>query len=220
MEPAFLSPGLHQHISQRTHLSPNRSPCSLLDLVLSTDARLVLSADIVPPLGSSDHLGVLCRLDLTPRSSNGSRLRKVWCYDKADFSKLNKELLSSDWSASNAAPDVDTAWSAWVDIFLRAVSHHVPSKFIKSVSPKLPWMSPSIEAEIKKKHTLFRYFKCRPSESSCQAFNTQRNLVTRLLRKAEHSYSTTAHRDTRLNNSPQSSGRLWKFIAQTTGKTK
>ena len=185
LELAFLSLGLHQCIDQRTHLSPDGSPCSLLDLVLTTNEQLVASFDVTPPLGSSDYLGVLCHLHIYPRSSDGSRLRKVWCYEKADFTKLNKLLDSSDWSSITAAPDIDSAWSSWLETFLAAVSSNVPSKVVKQISPKLPWMSTSIEAEIKKKHALFRAFKHQPCSSSWLAFNQQHNLVTRLLRKAE-----------------------------------
>ena len=166
------------------------------------------SFEVTPPLGSSDHLGVLCHLHIYPRSSDGSRLRKVWCYEKADFTKLNKLLDSSDWSSITAAPDIDSAWSSWLETFLAAVSCNVPSKVVKQISPKLPWMSPSIEAEIKKKHALFRAFKRQPCSSSRLAFNQQRNLVTRLLRKAERAYTTTVYRNMRLANSPETSGRF------------
>ena len=107
LEPAFLSLGLHQCVTCSTHLSPDGTPTSLLDLVLTTNAQLVASVDVTPPLGSSDHLRVQCHLDLYPRFSDGSRLRKVWCYDKADFVKLHKVLDSPDWSSVTAAPDID-----------------------------------------------------------------------------------------------------------------
>ena len=100
---AFPSLGLHQYCNQRTHLSPDGSPWSFFDLVLMTNEQLLIYAELTPPLGSSDHLGVLCHLNLYPFSTQGSRLRKVWCYDKADFVKLNKVLDSSGWSSISSA---------------------------------------------------------------------------------------------------------------------
>ena len=159
-------------------------------------------------------------MNLYPRSTHSARLRKVWCYEKADIEKLNKVLDSSDWSAITSAPDIDSAWSIWLDIFQQVVSTNVPSKVVKKVSPKLPWMSPSIEAEIKKKHALFRAFKRQPSVSSRMDFNKQRNLVTKLLRKAERVCALTAYRNMKNGSSSESTRRFWALAAQVTGKKK
>ena len=40
--------------------------------------QLLMYAELTPPLGLSDHLGVLRHLNLYPRSTQGSRLHKVW----------------------------------------------------------------------------------------------------------------------------------------------
>ena len=45
------------------------------------------TCETIPPLGSSDHMGVLTTLFFQcPNQRNPSYLhRKVWCYDLADF---------------------------------------------------------------------------------------------------------------------------------------
>ena len=91
------------------------------------------------------------------------------------------------------------------------------------MSPKLPWMTPStiiIEIEIKKKHVLFRACKRLPNTGSRLAFIRQRNLVTKLLRKAECIYAVTAYRNMKLGASSDSCGRFWEFASRITGKKK
>ena len=62
LEQAFLSLGLHQCISTRTHMDSSGSLISLLDLLLISNEQLVASADMLPPLSTCDHLPVLCTL--------------------------------------------------------------------------------------------------------------------------------------------------------------
>ena len=103
-------------------------------------------------VGNSDHRPVLCCLHAKLPSSSTSVPRRIWCYERADFVKLNSVLIKADWSAVLGASDVDSAWLA---CFLDSVLEHVPSKMIKIFKPKLPWMTGAIEKEIKLKHSLF-----------------------------------------------------------------
>ena len=85
---------------------------SLLDLVLLSDTRLLDSLEALSPVGNSDHLPVLCVLRAAPQVSTCAAPRRLWCYERADFQKLNSTLSTSDWSAITSAVDVDSAWTA------------------------------------------------------------------------------------------------------------
>ena len=83
--------------------------------------------------------------------------RRTWCYAKADVQGLMKALAKLDWKTIVAdSPNLDIAWEAWKNTFLSKASEYIPSKKLKKPKPKLPWMSPTLEEEIKKKHQLFR----------------------------------------------------------------
>jgi len=75
LEPAFLSLGLYQCVQSPTHLSANGSLGSLLDLILTTSPDLISprSINVLPPLGKSDHLPVLCH----HRDSPGGRFLRL-----------------------------------------------------------------------------------------------------------------------------------------------
>ena len=66
LEPLFLQMGLHQCVESPTHLQPDGSLGSLLDLVLTTTPNLISNLSTLPPLGSSDHLCVTCHLNVNP----------------------------------------------------------------------------------------------------------------------------------------------------------
>ena len=127
----FLSLGLHQINSSRTHLDSTGRTTSLLDLVLVSQTQLIPSATTLRPFANCDHLPVLCKIDKSLKQLNSSRTRRIWCYDKADPGNLNLELRKSDWTPLLKAENVDLAWEAWKNIFLSVVCKHVPSKLIK-----------------------------------------------------------------------------------------
>ncbi len=218
LQTAFLSLGLQQCVTSRTHLDNEGSLSSLLDLVLVSDTNLITTVDTLPPIGNSDHLPVICHLATTLSSAvkPQPQSRRIWCYAKANFSALRSALAKSDWSAVSAAKDIDSAWSSWLRIFYTTVSQHVPSKTIKKIKPKLPWITSAIEQEIKTKRALFRQYKRSPSQQSRLAFNTQRNKVTQLLRRAERAHVLQLYRTSSCTQS-SSRPRFWDFVRSLSG---
>ena len=222
LQPTLLRLGLHQCVTCPTHLHNDGSLGSLLDVVLSSDPRLVTGVSTLPPVGSSDHLSVLCNFSplLSPSYQPVSYARRLWKYDNVTESDLNKKLRLSDWSGVSAAVDVDSALSAWMATFHSVISKAVPSKIIKNIKPKNPYVTPDIEKAIKEKHALLRRLKRDPSEANKNAFKAQRNHVTHLLRKRARAFATGLHRQLRSTPSPHSSQSFWKYVRDLTGKTK
>ncbi len=216
----FLGLGLHQCVASRTHLDPSGCLTSLLDLVLVSHAQMVTSVDTLPPLANSDHLSVLTTFNLAFRRTSSTGTRQVWCYSKGDFKTLNSVLQTVDWSPIMTAPDVDSGWTAWLGIFLPLVRRYVPSKFLKHVKRKLPWMTPAIEREIKQKRSFFRSFKRHPTLNNRSAFISQRNKVTHLLRKAERAHSLQSYRNIG-PSTPSSSScpDFWSYMKSLSGKS-
>ena len=116
----------------------------------------------------------------------------------------------------NQAPDTDSAWLSWKFIFLKITAEFVPSKMIRKLRPKLPWMISGIEAEIRLKHILFRRFKRTGTAYDRTAFSSQRNKVTHLLRRAERAHMLTLFR---ISRNQQDDDRFWSCVKSMTGKT-
>ena len=114
----FLSLGLHQINSSRTHLDSTGRTTPLLDLVLVSQTQPIPSATTLPPIANCDYLPVLCKIDKSLKQLNSSRTRRIWCYNKADPRKLSLELRKSNWRPVSKAENVDAAWEAWKNILL------------------------------------------------------------------------------------------------------
>ena len=175
-----------------------------------------MSTSTHPPIGSSDHLVVESVLSLKNPKKTVYHYKKIWCYDKADISKLINDLQNAEWNNLIEAPNVDSATDFWNKTFLSLVNKHVPSKKLRSLKPKLPWITIREEQEIKLKHSLFRKYKNSGLQEDREAFRLQRNKVTQLLRKAERNYTITLFRSSR---STSSDTRFWSYIRSVTGKT-
>ena len=218
LEPLFLQMGLHQCVESPTHFQPDGSLGSLLDLVLTTTPNLISKLSTLPPLGSSDHLCVTCHLNVNPSRSIRSLPKRIWNYEKADVRELNNALANADWNIVDNS-DIDSALSAWNETFLSIVSKFVPSKIIRTIKKKNPFVNKDIETAIKEKHSALRRLKKNPSVENREAFRQKRNLVTHLLRKSERALATTLRRTAMLGTDSSTSHSFWKHMKDIQGKS-
>ena len=87
---------LTQVVPSFTHESP-RGSRTLIDLALLADVSNLLSCLKVPPLFSSDHLGVSIVLKCnSSRRSTPTTFRRVWMYHNADFSQASDIIRQID----------------------------------------------------------------------------------------------------------------------------
>ena len=168
---SFQYLGLRQLVPFATHLHPDGSLGSCIDLMFSSAPQCCQSIKSLPPLGSSDHVRIECSLHLQPSiAQNSSRPRRIWNFGKVDFDKLNKSLAECDWSSVSNAATVNDAWKAWKDVFLTHVNKAVPSKVITASKPKVPWMSAKLRELIKAKHAAWRQYKKSIAAATRDAF--------------------------------------------------
>ena len=76
-------------------------------------------------------------------------------------------------------------------------------------------MTPLLEKEIRAKRVLFRKSKPSGLQVDREAFNHQRNKVTKLMRKAERAYALMSNR----GKQPSSVANLYSFIRSLSGKS-
>ena len=137
LDPALLRLGLHQAVSFPTHLRPDGSLSSLLDLLLVSSADLVSRVSSLPPLGKSNHVVLQCVLNSLPKVvAAPTHLRRLWNYDVVDFGEVNNLPSKLDWSPVLHATTIDEAWDLWKDLFFSVINKKVPSKIIARIRPK------------------------------------------------------------------------------------
>lgn len=189
---------------------------SLLDLIITNRPALFESPSILCPLGSSDHFSVQAFMKLSHKTLKKSS-RRLWNIKKANIHAFLSDLDNQYWPSKNSTLPIDTQWLQWFTTFSTVATRNIPSKIVKAVSSKPPWLSDSVLAESKFKKHLFKLYKNNPSEENLKQFRAQRNKVTALLRRAKKSFSSCL--ENQLHHTSMS-GNFWSFIRQLRANSK
>ena len=107
---------LTQHV-----LQPTRGK-NILDLILTTDPNTIEEVEVLEHFSTSDHQIVmwsfLCTDDLVHRDL------ETYCWYRADYVKLRKELCNNDWTALENK-SVCEMWDLFVEILNDAIERNV-----------------------------------------------------------------------------------------------
>ena len=151
---------LMQVVPSYTHVSP-RGRETLIDLALLSDMTTLQSCSTIPPLSTSDHLGVslvvkvrTCRKKAT-RYSNS---RLVWMYKDANSVRANNLIEQTDWDGL-LTDDVDESTELWTNKLLEIMKLCIPHKYLPSNTGKQPWLTRNIIKHMRKRNCLFKKAK-------------------------------------------------------------
>ena len=137
-----------------------------------------------------------------------------------DFEDLNSILVNADWDQALQTEDVNDAFSMWTSKFFGIVTQHIPSKIVKKIKPKNPYVTPEIETAIKAKRFALRKMRKDTTAETQEKFMQLRNRVTHLLRKSERAHATKLFRQARLQPSETASKSFWQHMKDVQGKSK
>ena len=132
---------LMQVVPSYTHVCP-RGRETLIDLALLSDMTTLQSCSTIPPLSTSDHLGVFlvkvrtCRKKAT-RYSNS---RLVWMYKDANPARANNLIEQTDWDGL-LTDDVDELTELWTNKLLEIMKLCIPHKYLTNNTGKQPWLT-------------------------------------------------------------------------------
>lgn len=194
---------------------PDANAGSLLDLMITNCPDLFHPPTVGPPLGLSDHYSVNASLNLKTEPPLVP-FRRLWNLQKGDVPGFLADLSRQPWPAAHSSDSMDSQWSQWSSSFMSCATRHIPSKVVRRVTPKPPWLSDVLLAECKLKRSLFRLCKLNPSPLNLSNFRQQRNKVTALLRRAKKSFSA------KLEQQIGSSGgghHFWSFVRRCKGRS-
>ena len=192
---------LKQVVSSFTHICPNANT-SLIDLVMLSDPLLLKSCVTVPPLASSDHLGVSLVVEwkvICRSFKNPSRL--VWIYKNGDFARACELIDDFDWECV-FSDDVDSSASSWSP-FLEIMNECVPQRAL-SLRKNLPWLTNDITRLIHQRNSQYQKAKKSNDPSQFALYKTLRNKVVEMLRSAKMNYFNSL--------SPSNSKHFWKSV--------
>ena len=194
---------LTQVVPQPTHISPS-GRASLIDLVLLSSPSQLVSCNVIPPLGNSDHNGInltiKCFQNTPPVKS---RKRTIWRYSHADFDKANRLIKATDWTFLDNETNIDAVWTTWESKFMTIMEECIPRA---TIFPRcnLPWMSRSIRAKIRKRNSAYKKARETGGTTTWKKYTSLRNQVVHTLRQAKKDHLKKV--------SSQGSKQFWKTV--------
>lgn len=177
----YTGSNLHQLITQPTRFRANNNP-SCLDLLFTTDERLITEIALGNPLGKSDHVTIIATIQLSLR-----RPRTVKTlypnFLKAKFN-LFDNYITEAWSN---LPDNYKTYNSLIDFTNTAISRYVPIKR-KSNKPSLPWYTSQIKQLALTKRHLWHNYRTSTTVSDYKLYRAASNNLTATLRLSKDKY--------------------------------
>ena len=134
-------------------------------------------------MGISDHdLIFVVRKQKIPKPK--ARTIEFRTLKNMDQNAFLADLNSAPWDNSYIYDNIDDIWSHWSDLYKQILDDHAPVKRIKLRNNQLPWVSPDIQMQIRKRNRLYKKFRRTPTDLNWSNYKVQRNRVTALKKKA------------------------------------
>ena len=148
---------------------------NILDLVITSVPDQVNVTEVVKAIDAdmaTDHAIVSFEFQISltaPPKMN----RFIFDYNKGDFKELRSSLQAANLSnlISPDTADINNDWRCWKDAVLAAMADFIPKKKLKGSNP-LPWINGSIINLIKKKDSIRKKLKQRPSSVLSEKFRS------------------------------------------------
>ena len=173
----LTSMGLEQHVDKPTHISGHT-----LDLIITRCSDSLLSAKPIADYLFSDHITVLCDLELgkpPPKVKQGSyRIIK-----DIDREKLQVDLLSSELCQNTDT--LNELVNSYNTTLAQAPDRHTPlrTKVIRS-RPLVPWFNEEIKAARREKRKAERKWRRTGSREDMLGYKAKKNDANALMNEA------------------------------------
>ena len=148
--------GLHQIISEPTHILPNSTSC--IDLIFSDQPNLIVDSGVHPSLHPNCHHQItFCKLNLKIFYPPPYK-RLVWNYKKANIDCIERAIRAVHWEHLFLNKSVHEQVMILNDTLLNIFSNFVPNKLITIDDKDPPWMTEEIKVKIQWKNKIYQEF--------------------------------------------------------------
>ena len=193
--------GLHQLISQPTHILANSSSC--IDLIFTDQPNLVVDYGTHPSLHPNCHHQIIyCKLNLKIVYPPLYQ-RLVWDFKRVNIESIRKPIKIVDWNFMFLNKTVHELVSIFNNILFNIFTNYIPHKYILFDDRDPPWMTKHIKEKLNLKGSL-----CKSKN-----FTDLQNLSTETsemisVRKEEY----YLHLSKKLNDPSTSSKTYWSIL--------
>ena len=147
---------LTQVVSGPTHKHHNGST-STIDLIFLSEPTSLQICETIPPLSSSDHMGISLKMKRKPSRAEQTKGRLIWRYSYADWDKACELINAFDWD-SLLSQNIELSWELWQQRFILIMKEAIPSNRIRT-RRNLPWLNKSIVKSMRERNRLFKKAK-------------------------------------------------------------
>lgn len=194
---------LFQHVRNPTR---NRN---VLDLVISSDEKLVENVQVIEHLGNSDHNSITWELKCNIKVETNKQPYRQ--YHKANYDEMRCWLRNVDWDEELKELEVNDQWNKFCSIIDTAVEKFVPLGYAKS--KKYPrWMNKTAKAARKYKSKMWIAYRASDTYNDLVEYKRAQNKAVKEYRKAKRQFEKKLAKDVKQN--PKS------FYAYVRSKTK
>ena len=201
--------GLHQIISEPTHILNNTSSC--IDLIFTSQPNLVSNSGVYSSLHNNCHHNIIyakfnLKIEYPPPYE-----RLVWNYSKADITSIQKSASQFNWENSFMYLTLDEKIDLFNSTLLNIFSNYCPSKTIACDDSEPPWLSDDIKTMIKEKDNAFiQYQRSSKNILETETFKEIVHTLTEQIEKAKINYYSNLSEQ--LNNPLTGKKRYWTIL--------
>ena len=192
---------LHQHVDRPTRFRMGETP-HLLDLVLSNEEGMVRNLELLPGLGTSDH--VMIQFQLTCYSPAVEPAIPRLNLNKGNYSLLNQRLSSANW-ASSANMDTETMYAFIKETLTSHSLACIPRGKPRSTNRNLYINQDALRLKKLKRNLWFKYMHTRDVIDHAR-FTRARNKLRTLTRNLRSNFEKNLV--ARIRHNPKG---FWKY---------
>ena len=156
-EPLTSDLGLHQLISEPTHLMGDSKSC--IDLIFTDQPNLIVESGVHPSLHVQCHHQIVYGKVSVSSISVPPNTRRIWHYDKADFVAIRKSIAMFRWREhleNLTCPNEQV--KLLNEVLLNIYINFIPNE-IKTIRPRqAPWITRTIKNFLRKKNHAYKNF--------------------------------------------------------------
>ena len=218
LEPLTSDIGLHQLISEPTHLIGDSKSC--IDLIFTDQPNLFIDSGVHQSLHELCHhqiiYGKLSVSNITPPPYK----RRIWHYNKADIDAIMQSIATFNWREhldKITCPDEQV--KLLNEVLLNIYSNFIPNE-IKTMKPRqAPWITQSVKRFLRKKnHAYKRFVRSGRPDDKVDGIKSMVSDGEKLIEEAKQNYLRKTGQA--LANPETSSKTYWSLINTVLNKAK
>ena len=186
--------------------SPTREN-NILDLILTSEERMVSKVELEEPLVKCDHRTVHFNLICNVNKITGKTcIKENRNFNRAKYGDINRELGNINWGEELNGLTVEEMWSRFLDIVKQCINKYVPTNNtndVKYMCKNKPWYNNNEvkEAARAKQNTWNRYKQSKTQEDQ-DLYRIKLNKYTNVLRNAKRKYENDIATQAKTNCKP------------------